>query len=1118
MNSAGLCITRHIYLLLTVALLPTLTEAADIHIDNSNTDGSIVITWADFEQGFSVNAAAAQVRGSVVFVPDAATPRLTFSGNWISNGGAGGSAEVYFVDTGTTHVRTLLTTSSYLEGSLAHISGTFASSIPADLGTAPAGSTQLAATGTSQDVTQYVSIPQNLTVSVTAPLVAVAPASGFGGTGTPSNPSGGTIAQVNQTITQAVDTANGNTYIRFSDLVVPGKGLHFAFARSYNGLDPYVGPLCRGWTHSYNVLLTFGVAGNVKIKEADGHEDIYAPGASAGSYVSPKGVYNTLVQTASGWILTRPDQTEFAFAPIPLNAALIRLLSINDENGNTQSLAYDINGNLITFTDVGGGVFNFAYDGLNHLTSLSQTINGLSRSLSFFCDSALNLTKFVDAAGKVSLYSYSVNRLATVTDPRANPAVVNSFDGQGRVVRTTRGAGATAYVTNYVYDEPNHKTTVTDYCGNVITHYYDSASPPKLLRIVNSLGAQTVFTYDGNNNLATLTNPLQQTTTYTYDERGNRTSLTDPLSHVSRWTWDADNNQTSATDPNGNITRFTYDSRGNLLKVTDAVGGVATLTYDSRGNKISSTNPNRKTTLYTYDVNNRVVSTTDPLGGVTRSAYDGFGRLASQTQPAGNVKVFSYDVLGHITKTSFSPPVILLRAEISAAALARVSDTTYTYDANGNRLSMVDSTGQTSYGYDALNHVTSISFPNGQQVQYGYGCNDNRTSLSYPGKNLTYTFDEANRMAKVVDGSQTASYAYDLADNLLSLGYSTGAAVGYSYDAAGRIVQVTNSFRGGGTATATRLSSFSYVLDNVGNRLQVTDGGGIVTALSYDRLNRLTSSTVDQKSSTYSYDPNGNRIAFSASATRLSYLYDDGDRLVTLNGSPFTYDANGNLLSRGSGSAQTTYQFDAANRLVSIAGSGVTPSAFTYDGDGNRVKQVVGGGTYNYLNDIATSFSTVLAESGPDASIAYVRGRGLISATGPAFNFFYHYDAQSTVMGISDASGKLVQRYVYDVWGLRTQVVPSPQVTTQNKFGYTGEALDPGSLLYYLRARYYDPTLGRFLNSDPLPGFDKAPQTLNRFVYTRNNPATLTDRTGLCSDEDAFELCDSLWPGAPALP
>ena len=83
--------------------------------------------------------------------------------------------------------------------------------------------------------------------------------------------------------------------------------------------------------------------------------------------------------------------------------------------------------------------------------------------------------------------------------------------------------------------------------------------------------------------------------------------------------------------------------------------------------------------------------------------------------------------------------------------------------------------------------------------------------------------------------------------------------------------------------------------------------------------------------------------------------------------------------------------------------------------------------------------------------------------------------------------------------------VPGPHVGTKNKFGYTGEALDPGTSFYYLRGRYYNPALGRFISKDPFEGFVELPATLNRFVYALDNPATRTERNGLCTSAERIE-------------
>jgi RHS repeat-associated protein len=159
------------------------------------------------------------------------------------------------------------------------------------------------------------------------------------------------------------------------------------------------------------------------------------------------------------------------------------------------------------------------------------------------------------------------------------------------------------------------------------------------------------------------------------------------------------------------------------------------------------------------------------------------------------------------------------------------------------------------------------------------------------------------------------------------------------------------------------------------------------------------------------------------------------------------------------------YAYDAANRLVAAAG-GSAANAFAYDGDGNRVAQLAPKGTYNYVNDVATALPVVLSEQGPDGNITYGYGLGLIEEASSTFNYFYHYDGLGSAIALTDAAGKPQAAYAYDTWGNPLLNI-SDSVGTKNKFRFTGEALDPGTGLYYLRARYYDPSVGRFLSKDP---------------------------------------------------
>ena len=918
----------------------------------------------------------------------------------------------------------------------------------------------------------------------------------FGIIGNSITPAAGVGATIGDSARWQVDTLNGNEYIYNADFIVnagvilngnlyvPTKqGLHFALTRAYNSEDFYSGPLGQGWTHSYNVFLTIS-ASAVTVKLGDGKQIVFQ--SSGGTYTPQPGVFDILVRNTDGsFTLTKPDFTVLTFD------SLGRLRSVADKNRNTQTLAYNSLGLLASVTDVDGiSVYVFSYDTNLHLTSVSSAGG---RTVRYSVINGLLLT-FTDTLGNSTVYTYnSDNVLTLLADPNGNPAVQNSYDGAGRIFSTTRRpAPGVSYVTRYQYDTPSTgTTTVTDPLGNQTQYVYNSSL--QLIEIINALGKTTRFEYDPQNEIKSITNPAGETRRYTYDSRGNLLSTTDPLNHTTIYVYDGirsdcgptpRNDRVALTDANMNTTLYSYDCFGDLLSVIDTLQNVTSFTYDPRGNKVSFTNALSNTTSYGYNAANRIVGMTDPLGRITTYTYDAGGRLASETMPSGATTTLQYDNYNRVVSKAYSGGL-------------EPQTVRYSYDGDGNRLSMTDPSGTTTYVYDALSRMTSVTFPGNRNVSYTYDANDNRTSVTYPdGKVLSYAYDALNRLKAVADfNGQVTTYAYDSASRVVSIAYPNSAGLQFTYDGAGRLTRVQNLYRGAPDPT----SSFSYVLDNVGNRRSVTDANGTVTSYSYDNLYRILSAIVSDKATTYAYDPVGNRVSIITPKTSSYYTYDTDDHLLTAGAPAFSYDRDGNLILRVSGATTLTYTYNAAGRLISVTGGG-SSSAFAYDGDGNRIQQTVDSGRYTYLNDVSTGFTTVLQESGPNGNIAYVRGRGLISETSPNFQFYYHYDGQFSVVGLTNTSGSLAQRYVYDVFGTLLEDVPPPQIGTLNKFQYTGEALDPGTGLYFYRARYYDPSLGRFISSDPFAGFDTSPQSLNRYVYVRNNPATLTDRTGFSCD------------------
>lgn len=745
--------------------------------------------------------------------------------------------------------------------------------------------------------------------------------------------------------------------------------------------------------------------------------------------------------------------------------------TITDPLGNKTIHTHDDRFRLIKETDPLGKAITYEYDEKNNRTKITDKNGNVTR---FRYDERGNLIGIIDPLGNSTVFAYDTNNnLLSAQNPRGNITRF-TYDAKGNLVAITDPAGN---VTRFAYDAFGQLISKTDARGNTTTYTYDSSG--NLTRITDALGNSTNLSYDGIGRLVSITDANGHTVSAIYDLLSRVVKITDPLNNQTQFEYDEVGNLLKIIDANGNVTTYAYDGTNNLVSVTDAIGNVTKYTYDGNNNRVTFTDAKGNTTSYAYDALNRLIRITDPLSLVTSYTYDAVGNVIAITDAKGQTTRFTYDALNRLT----------------AIAYADGKNVQYSYDANGNRTTMVDTHGTTTYTYDALNRLISVTHPGGKMVRYAYDAVGNRSSLTYPdGKVVNYTYDEVNRLKSVTDWlGRTTSYHYDAVGNLIGIIYPNQAAISFVYDAGNRLVQVRNTFQGSDTVDPTPVTSFTYSLDPVGNRLQVTDGSGKVTSYAYDRLYQLTSVTVGSQVTHFTYDAVGNRLSMIAPGTSVSYSYDAGDRLLTAGTTTFTYDPNGNQITKTSGGTTVTYSYDAANRLVSVTGGGTT-NTFGYDGDGNRISQSVGSGATNYINDVATVLPVVLQESGPDGDTTYVYGLGLISASNPAFEFFYHYDGLGSVVGLTDPMGRLKGRYEYDAWG--QTILATPGITATNKFRFTGEALDPGTGLYYLRARYYDPSTGRFLSRDSFPGFDSIPQSLHPYQYALNNPVLYTDPSG----------------------
>ncbi len=280
---------------------------------------------------------------------------------------------------------------------------------------------------------------------------------------------------------------------------------------------------------------------------------------------------------------------------------------------------------------------------------------------------------------------------------------------------------------------------------------------------------------------------------------------------------------------------------------------------------------------------------------------------------------------------------------------------------------------------------------------------------------------------------------------------------------------------------------------------------------TYDHLYRLTAvSTSDltdgtSRSASYTYDPLGNRLSKVAGSTTTNYAYDHADRITSAGGTSYTVNASGNLVARGTDS----FGYDQASRLTSANVSGTT-STSVYDGDGKRARKTVGTTTTSYVYDVGGGMPVVL----DDGTQKYIWGAGGLAYSVnkvSAAVAVYHTDGLGSARALSDSTGLVTQTYQTDEFGIPTLT----QSSSAQPFGYTGEQGDPESGLLYLRARMYLPSIGRFLQADPVRKSGSGGLGWNRYAYAADNPLRFTDPAGFCTNNTCEQGAAGFGQGQP---
>ncbi len=822
--------------------------------------------------------------------------------------------------------------------------------------------------------------------------------------------------------------------------------------------------------------------------------------------------------------------------------------------GGTKSFGYDTNGELKSIINEEGQSFSYQYDQrgleISRTSSTGDTITTqwhsefpkptkitssyLVQEFAYDDHQRLLTLKLIDRTNSdvrqwaFEYYPDSLGvpgQLKSVDGPRVDVDDVTRFeyDAQANLSRVINSLGHVVSFDNY--DAHGRAQSVTDANGVSYSLNYNT-----LGQMISSTGPDgtTLYSYDESGLLVSITLPTNSTFTYEYDAaqqlmavidaNGNRQSINRDLlgnieqvelkdnSGIAQWkqlhSYTLNGWLSSTTNGTGNVYTYSYDKTANLTGKVDPSGNAYAYRYDGFSNLLQSIDPVNRATAMQYNDNALVTRVTDPRGRRTYYSYNGYGDVLSVQSPD--------------TGTAH-----------------------YTYDKAGNLIGKTDANGQVfTYHYDALNRLSSITVdgqPNASvtfrydepEALYGVGQLTSITDASGVSK---YSYTASGELASqelIVDGrTLLTNYTYDGAGLLASIEYPSGRKAVYQRNVAGEVIGITlnngvnsrtlvsdlvrkpfgpvTDLTHGNGLWEERQYDMNYQLESVqvagamhrsylytanSNVDSITDlmDSSYSQTFNYDKLSRLIEATGGYGTREYTYNYNGNRTAIYRDGVKDSYsIVFNSNRLTktSIGSITYSYDANGNTIGRGT----DVFVYDAFNRLTEATVNGET-STYHYNSAHQRVRKSAGGVDVLYVYGLDGELLAEVDAGTGQTLREYVWLDGqLVAYLVDGIVYHVHNDHLGTPQALTDETGATVWKASYSPFGKATVT------TEQIKFNlrFPGQYYDAETGLHYNWHRYYDPALGRYLQSDRLGLFDG----VDTYGYVHGNPLIRIDPTG----------------------
>lgn len=774
------------------------------------------------------------------------------------------------------------------------------------------------------------------------------------------------------------------------------------------------------------------------------------------SFATPLGHTSTFTYTQQGYLISDENAADggLYLSRSGKNNGYAVAVSTALSRTTTYQVATDHLGNQTFTNTLPSGERSLQIKNINGSQS-SLAADGTSANLTLGADPRWKMLAPLIKSATVAMPSgltgsVSTQRSATLTQT-ANPFTLTALNEKVTINGRTYNSDYNAVSRTFTETAPSGRQQIAriDSQGRLI--YEQTAGIEPATYVYDSRGRIILVTQGSGAN--------QRSATFAYNDAGYLASITDPLSRTVRFGYDLAGRVTTQTMPDGRTINYAYDPNGNFTSLTPPGRPAHTFTYTPIDQQVTYTPPDvgsgATATGYTYNPDRQLTRVTRPDGKTIDVGYDFAGRPQSLTFSRGSAAYTYHPTTGNL-------------AGIAAPGGVNLS---FAYD--GSLL-----TGQTTTGSVA------------GSVGYTYDNNFHRTSISVNGANaIAYSYD--------LDSLLTGVGSLTLSRNAQN-GLLTGSALGgvsdkFSYNGFGEPISYTASF--GGAA----LLGFQYEYDKLGRivtRTETISGAAVVYVYGYDLAGRLATVRKNGTTiSTYTYDPNGNRLNYTGSGSPIVGTYDAQDRLLQYGNATYAYSANGELQTKSVGGQTTTYTYDELGNLVKVVLPDGTQIDYLIDGLNRRIgKKVNGALAQSFLYDGQLRIVAELDGAGNVVSrfvyATHINVPDYMIKGGVIYRILTDHLGSPRLV-VDATTGVLAQAIAFDEFG---QMVSDTNPGFQ-PFGFAGGLVDRQTGLVRFGARDYNAEVGRWMAKDPI-GF--AGGDANLYAYGINDPVNLIDPQGNC--------------------